>query len=60
MKKKTISIRKLLIVIRKNCLLCSGGIQSEVSRCTMNDCPLYPYRNGVQGLYEVKEGKEEE
>lgn len=58
MKKETISIRKLLKAIRKNCLSCSGGIQSEVSECTMKECPLYPYRMGVQGLYEVKEKRE--
>lgn len=50
-----ISIRKLLIAIRKNCLLCSCGIQSEISECKMKDCPLYPYRMGLQGLDKVKE-----
>jgi hypothetical protein len=53
-----ISIRKLLKAIRKNCLVCSGGIQSEVSECTMKNCPLYPYRMGVQGLDKVKEKEE--
>jgi hypothetical protein len=59
MKKETISIRKLLKAIRKNCLDCSGGVASEVVDCSMTHCPLYPYRIGVQGLYEVKEKKEE-
>jgi hypothetical protein len=50
-----ITIRKLLKAIRKNCLECSGGAASEVEQCSMKRCPLYAYRMGLQGLYEVKE-----
>jgi hypothetical protein len=43
-----ISSTKLLKAIRKNCLECSGGDRSEVVNCYRKDCPLYPYRMGVQ------------
>lgn len=32
--------------IRLNCLVCCGGIPSEVKDCTCPDCPLYRFRTG--------------
>ena len=50
-----ISASKLLKAIRRNCIECSAGEVSEVSKCTMTECALYPYRMGRQVL--VKERK---
>ena len=41
MKKPTAD--ELLMIIRKHCLVCSGS-RSEVKRCLIKDCMLYPYR----------------
>lgn len=35
-----------LRAIRQKCLDCSGGSVTEVDRCVIKDCPLYPYRKG--------------
>jgi len=35
-----------LKAIRAKCLDCSGGQPSEVRRCDIEDCPLFPYRFG--------------
>lgn len=32
--------------IREKCIVCSCGIVSEVRRCPVSKCPLYPYRMG--------------
>lgn len=32
--------------IRLKCLDCSGGLSSEVEKCPVEDCPLYPFRFG--------------
>lgn len=56
--RRMISKRILLKAIRKNCLDCSGGVASEVLDCSMNMCPLYPYRMGLAGLYKEKGEKE--
>lgn len=32
--------------IRAKCLDCCGGQYTEVERCTVPDCPLFPYRFG--------------
>lgn len=32
--------------IRAKCIDCSGGSVSEVTKCVIPDCPLYPYRMG--------------
>lgn len=32
--------------IRLKCLDCCGGIPAEVRRCTVDSCPLYPFRMG--------------
>jgi hypothetical protein len=36
----------VLKAIRKNCLECSCGSETEVRQCTHVKCPLYPYRMG--------------
>ncbi len=35
-----------LQAIRKKCLDCCGGSKTEVARCEINDCPLWPLRFG--------------
>jgi hypothetical protein len=35
-----------LRAVRSKCLDCSGYQPSEVELCTVNSCPLYPYRRG--------------
>lgn len=32
--------------IREHCIECSSGSKSEVFKCSLVDCPLYPYRLG--------------
>ena len=32
--------------IRSYCIECSGGAKAEVKFCTIEKCPLYPYRMG--------------
>jgi len=32
--------------IRANCLECMCGSYKEVRECTIDDCPLWPYRFG--------------
>ena len=38
--------------IREKCKDCSGGSASERRLCTVTDCSLYPYRNGVRDATE--------
>jgi hypothetical protein len=42
--------------IRAKCLDCAGGVQSEVSKCTAINCPLWPLRMGGQpkGMREAR------
>ncbi|WP_417798921.1 hypothetical protein [Terasakiella pusilla] len=35
-----------LKAIRQNCIECSGGSKHEVKLCTVEHCPLYPFRLG--------------
>ena len=42
-----ISSSKLLMVIRRKCMDCSGEMREEVLNCEMVECPLYPYRLGL-------------
>ena len=35
-----------LKAIRAKCLDCSAGSADEVRKCTIKDCPLYPFRSG--------------
>ena len=37
---------KLWQAIKQNCLDCQGGSFKERRDCTVEDCPLWPYRNG--------------
>lgn len=32
--------------VRAYCLQCSGGSRRELEKCSREDCPLHPYRNG--------------
>ncbi|OLR55601.1 hypothetical protein BHK98_05695 [Hornefia porci] len=34
--------------IRAYCIECSGGMTKEIKLCTVEKCPLYPYRMGNQ------------
>ena len=43
-----ISKTKLLKAIHKNCVECCAGDRAEVRNCSMKECPLYPYRMGIQ------------
>lgn len=35
---------RIIGVIRAKCLDCCGGQPSEVRRCVLTSCPLWPYR----------------
>lgn len=35
-----------LRAIRAKCIDCSGGSVKEVRLCTLENCPLFPYRSG--------------
>lgn len=35
-----------LKAIKAKCKDCSGGSIAEAKRCTVKECPLYPYRMG--------------
>ena len=39
--------------IRLMCLDCSANQAYEVLRCSVLDCPLYPYRRGIKGIKEA-------
>jgi len=52
--------------IRANCLRCSVNQPSEVKKCVIPDCPLFPYRfgknpnrKGIGGLGRVSKEKRE-
>ena len=53
-----ISASKLLKAIRRNCIECCAGEVSEVSKCTMKNCALFPYRTGRQVV--VKKAERED
>lgn len=36
--------------IRSHCIECSGGVEREVRKCTVVDCPLWPLRMGKNVL----------
>ena len=44
----------LLKVIRKKCLDCCCGQHSEVRKCNITDCPLWPYRMGDNPFHRRK------
>lgn len=44
--------------IRQKCLDCCAGQVAEVRRCTVENCPLFPYRFGKrpkEGIYTTPE-----
>ncbi len=54
MKKNLPGSDALLIAICAKCLDCSGNARKLVERCSIADCPLYPYRS-VQAIGEKQE-----
>ena len=46
--------------IRMKCMDCCGGHRSEVDRCTIKDCALYPFRMGRNPFRAVREMTEEQ
>ena len=38
-----------LQAIRQKCLECSNWSSTEVSKCNVKDCAIYPYRSGKSG-----------
>lgn len=36
------------VAIRKYCYECSGFNHAEVTRCELDDCPLWPFRKGKE------------
>lgn len=42
--KKAKSGKSRLAAIKAKCLECCGFQRSEVQRCTVETCPLHPYR----------------
>ena len=46
--------------IRMKCIDCSGGRRSEVERCTVRDCALYPFRMGRNPFRAVRELTDEQ
>ena len=46
--------------IRMKCLECSGGATSEVERCVIPECPLYPFRFGKNPYRQKREMSEEQ
>lgn len=36
-----------LTAIKQKCLECSGGDKQEVQHCELPECPLFPYRLGI-------------
>lgn len=46
--------------IRAKCLDCSAGKSTEVERCPIKDCPLYPFRKGHNPRIQKRELTEEQ
>ena len=42
--------RPLLKVIRANCVQCCAGSETEVRRCRMVECDMFPYRMGTNAF----------
>jgi len=45
--KKIKKLMPLIKAIREKCLDCSANSSYEVKMCVCPDCPLYPYREGL-------------
>lgn len=50
----------ILKVIRAKCLDCCCGSPSEVAACTVEKCPLHPYRMGTNPFRAVRTMTDEE
>lgn len=48
-----------LKAIRLKCLGCCCGSSNEVKLCTLDRCPLYPFRDGHNPFIEKQEWTEE-
>lgn len=46
-----------LKAISSHCRQCSGGSKAEVTRCTVNRCPLYVHRTTYSDIMTMKEEK---
>lgn len=46
--------------IREKCLDCSCGSTAEVKECTVEQCPLFPYRLGKNPFRQKREMTEEQ
>jgi hypothetical protein len=46
--------------IREKCLDCSCGSTAEVKECTVEQCPLFPYRFGKNPFRQKREMTEEQ
>lgn len=42
------ALKQMQIAIKKYCLECSGGSETERERCKLKNCSLWQYRNGVK------------
>lgn len=40
----------VLRAVRRNCIDCSGGSETEVRKCVTTQCPLWPFRMGSNPL----------
>ena len=45
--------------IRLKCLDCMCGSSTEVRRCPLTDCPLFPYRQGHRPKPDASTGPQE-
>lgn len=46
-KSNRVSKSTLVKAIKENCLVCSGDIRQELTFCTIEHCPLWPFRLGI-------------
>ena len=46
--------------IRKKCIECSGGSRSEIEKCVIKDCALYPFRFGRNPFRSAREMSDEQ
>lgn len=50
----------LIRVIRKKCIDCCCGQHSEVNKCHITDCPLWPYRMGKNPFHKRNTNKNDD
>lgn len=46
--------------IRLKCLDCSAGSSSDVDKCSIRDCPIWPFRHGKNPFRTRRELSEDE